>query len=51
VEDFGSWRQEQRLDRTGLGAILATISELATAEGLTAHRLAAQLRFEGSERE
>lgn len=51
VEDFGSWRQEQRLDRTGLGAILATISELATAEGLTAHRLAAQLRFEGSEGE
>lgn len=46
VEDFGSWRQEQRLTEKGLGSILATITSLATAEGLTAHALSARLRFE-----
>lgn len=46
VEDFGSWRQEQRLTREGLGGILDTITTLADAEGLTAHRLAAQMRLE-----
>jgi histidinol dehydrogenase len=46
VEDFGSWRQEQRLTREGLAAIRSTIAALANAEGLTAHRLAAELRFE-----
>ncbi len=45
VEDFGSWRQEQTLDRTGLEAIVGTISTLATAEGLTAHRMAATIRL------
>ena len=44
--DFGSWRQVQRLTREGLEAIAPTITELATAEGLTAHRLAAQIRLE-----
>lgn len=44
--DFGSWRQVQRLDRAGLEAITPTISALATAEGLTAHRLAATIRLE-----
>src|SRR5690606_11221203 len=44
--DFGSWRQVQRLTREGLEAIAPTLSELATAEGLTAHRLAAQIRLE-----
>jgi histidinol dehydrogenase len=46
VEDFGSWRQEQRLTEEGLSMIRSTITTLADAEGLTAHRLAAELRFE-----
>src|SRR5690606_16863116 len=46
TDDFGSWRQVQRLDRAGLEAIAPTISALATAEGLTAHRLAATIRLE-----
>jgi histidinol dehydrogenase len=46
VEDFGSWRQEQRLTRSGLDALVPTITALATAEGLTAHALAASVRFE-----
>ena len=50
VEDFGSWRQEQRITRDGLAEIVGTISTLATAEGLTAHRLAAEMRFEVGER-
>jgi histidinol dehydrogenase len=49
VEDFGSWRQEQHLTREGLRAITDTITTLATAEGLTAHRLAALIRFEDEE--
>ena len=49
VEDFGSWRQEQHLTRDGLAAITDTITTLATAEGLTAHRLAALIRFEDEE--
>lgn len=46
VDDFGSWRQEQRISRTGLERLVDTISTLATAEGLTAHRLAAQIRLQ-----
>ena len=49
VDDFGSWRQEQHLTRDGLAAIADTITNLATAEGLTAHRLSAQIRFETEE--
>jgi histidinol dehydrogenase len=49
VEDFGSWRQEQRITRQGLGRIVDTIATLATAEGLTAHRLAAQIRLDQQE--
>jgi histidinol dehydrogenase len=45
VEDFGSWMQVQTLTREGLAALLPTISSLAEAEGLTAHRLAAEVRF------
>lgn len=44
--DFGSWRQIQRIDRTGLETITPTISALAEAEGLTAHALAATIRLE-----
>ena len=46
VEDFGSWRQVQTLTEEGLRTLRPTICELATAEGLTAHRLAADIRFE-----
>jgi len=46
VEDFGSWRQVQRLSRMGLAGIRSTITTLADAEGLDAHRLAADIRFE-----
>jgi histidinol dehydrogenase len=49
VDDYGSWRQEQHLTRDGLAAIADTITTLATAEGLTAHRLSAQIRFENEE--
>jgi histidinol dehydrogenase len=48
VEDFGSWRQVQTLTREGLARLRPTIATLADAEGLTAHRLAADLRFEGA---
>ncbi len=46
IEDYGSWRQEQRLTRQGLAALTPTITTLARAEGLTAHALAATTRFE-----
>lgn len=46
VEDFGSWRQVQQLTPEGLGALRDTVGALAAAEGLTAHRLAVEARFE-----
>lgn len=46
VEHFGSWRQVQTLSAEGLGALRPTVSRLAEAEGLTAHRLAVDIRFE-----
>ena len=45
VEDFGSFRQEQRLTREGLAEILPIITCLAEVEGFTAHRRAAEIRF------
>ena len=48
VEDFGSWRQVQTLTRGGLASIRPVIEELAAAEGLDAHRMAAAVRFEGA---
>lgn len=45
VEDFGSWRQVQFIDREGLAALAPIIAELSAAEGLTAHGLAATLRL------
>lgn len=45
VVDFGSFRQEQHLTADGLAALRETIAVMATAEGLTAHRLAAEARF------
>ncbi len=49
VADFGSWRQEQLLTRDGLDALRSTIATLATTEGLTAHRLAVEARFDPEE--
>lgn len=46
VEDFGSWRQIQRLDRDGLERLSGTISTLAMAEGLTAHAYSVAVRLE-----
>jgi histidinol dehydrogenase len=46
VEDFGSWRQVQTLTEEGLSTLRPTIGALAEAEGLTAHKLAAEIRFE-----
>ena len=46
VEDFGSWRQVQTLTREGLQTLRPTIAALAEAEGLTAHKLASEIRFE-----
>lgn len=46
VEDFGSWRQLQELTREGLTTLRPVIEELAGVEGLTAHRLAVEVRFE-----
>ncbi len=45
IEDFGTWRQVQTLTESGLRSIAPTISTLATAEGLTAHRLSVELRL------
>ncbi len=46
VEEFGSWRQVQTISERGLATLRPTIAALATSEGLSAHRLAAELRFE-----
>ena len=49
TQDFGSWRQVQRITRSGLESLAPVITTLAEAEGLTAHRLAAQMRLEREE--
>jgi len=46
VEDFGSFRQVQRITREGLAALRPTVTAIAQGEGLTAHRLAVDIRFE-----
>ncbi|HKX74310.1 MAG TPA: histidinol dehydrogenase [Acidimicrobiia bacterium] len=46
VEDFGSYRQEQRITREGLARLRSTITTLAGVEGLDAHALAASMRFQ-----
>jgi histidinol dehydrogenase len=45
VEAFGHCLQVQRLTRDGLARIRETVVTLATAEGLTAHRNAIDVRF------
>ena len=46
VEAYGKFVQVQRMDRHGLASIRATITTLAEAEGLHAHRDAVEIRFE-----
>ena len=45
VEAFGRFTQIQRVDEAGLSLIRDTVERLATAEGLTAHRHAVEVRF------
>jgi histidinol dehydrogenase len=45
TETYGKFIQVQRLTRDGLATLRPTIATLATAEGLQAHRAAADLRF------
>ena len=47
VESFGRWMQVNRVTRDGLARILPAVAAVAEAEGLTAHRRAAEIRFEG----
>jgi histidinol dehydrogenase len=47
VETFGRWLQVQRVTRDGLASIRETVGIVAEAEGLTAHRRAVEVRFEG----
>jgi histidinol dehydrogenase len=46
VEAYGRYSQVQRIDRDGLAAIAETVRTLATAEGLTAHRNAVEVRLQ-----
>jgi histidinol dehydrogenase len=50
TEEFGSWRQVQRLTRRGLAALAPAVTRLASAEGLTAHRAAVEVRFQSEAR-
>jgi histidinol dehydrogenase len=45
VEAFGRYTQIQRIDPEGLASIRETVGRLASAEGLTAHRHAIEVRF------
>jgi histidinol dehydrogenase len=45
VEAFGHFVQVQRVTREGLATLRPTIATLASAEGLGAHRHAAEIRF------
>jgi histidinol dehydrogenase len=49
VETFGKYLQVQRISRDGLARLRPTITALATAEGLFAHRDAVEARFGGDE--
>ncbi|MGI9528497.1 MAG: histidinol dehydrogenase [Acidimicrobiia bacterium] len=46
VDDFGSWRQVQTLDRSGLERLAPTIRSLALAEGFTAHAHSVGIRLD-----
>ena len=47
VDDFGSWRQIQELDRAGLERLAPTITSIARAEGFTAHAYSVTARLDG----
>jgi histidinol dehydrogenase len=47
VESFGRWMQVDRISREGLARIAPAVAAVAEAEGLTAHRRAVEVRFEG----
>jgi histidinol dehydrogenase len=47
VESFGRWMQVNRISRDGLAGIAPAVAAVAEAEGLTAHRRAVEIRFEG----
>jgi histidinol dehydrogenase len=47
VESYGKFSQVQRVTRDGLAALRTTITALADAEGLHAHRDAVEIRFAG----
>jgi histidinol dehydrogenase len=49
VDAYGKFVQVQRITREGLAAIAETVTTLAEAEGLMAHRDAVTLRFEPAE--
>ena len=46
VEQYGKFIQVQRLTREGLASLRDTIGTIADAEGLHAHRAAADVRFD-----
>jgi histidinol dehydrogenase len=46
TEDFGSWRQVQKLTRSGLERLAPTIRALATHEGFAAHAACVDIRLE-----
>ena len=46
VESFGKKIQVQKLTKKGLASLQTTIGEIATAEELTAHKKAVDIRFE-----
>jgi histidinol dehydrogenase len=48
VESFGRWMQVDRITRDGLARIAHAVAAVAEAEGLTAHRRAVEIRFEGA---
>jgi histidinol dehydrogenase len=47
VESFGRWMQVNRITLEGLASITPAVAAVAEAEGLTAHRRAVEIRFEG----
>jgi histidinol dehydrogenase len=49
VETFGKYIQVQRITREGLAGIRKTVTTLAEAEGLLAHRDAIEIRFRDTE--
>jgi histidinol dehydrogenase len=50
VETYGKFIQVQRVSREGLASIRETVTTLAEAEGLFAHRDAVEHRFAGNDR-